>query len=89
MGPAPCPRRTERLSRGRPWAPLKATPADVRDRIAPLMADAFGHTFWWALALLLLAGAAAFMLPRKKAEPIDDPDGAAGEPAEAPVLVGV
>lgn len=64
-------------------------PADVRDRIAPLMADAFGHTFWWALALLALAGAAAFMLPRKKAEPIDDPDAAAGEPVEAPVFIGV
>jgi EmrB/QacA subfamily drug resistance transporter len=55
-------------------------PARTRD----LMADAFAHTYWWALGLLALALLAALLLPRTKPEPIDDEDEAA---AGAPVLM--
>jgi hypothetical protein len=48
------------------------------------MADAFAHTYWWALGLLALALLAALLLPRTKPEPIDDEDEAA---AGAPVLM--
>jgi hypothetical protein len=44
----------------------------VRDRIAPLMAEAFGATFWWAFGLLLVAFGFAFLLPRTKPEPAAD-----------------
>jgi EmrB/QacA subfamily drug resistance transporter len=54
-------------------------PARIRD----LMADAFAHTYWYALGLLALALLAALMLPRSKPEPIDDVD--AGD--AAPVLM--
>jgi hypothetical protein len=48
-------------------------PADARAQVAPLMADAFGATFWWALGLLAIAFAAAFLLPRSKPEaPVDE-----------------
>jgi EmrB/QacA subfamily drug resistance transporter len=49
-----------------------AVPADARAKIAPLMADAFGATFWWAFGLLLVAFAFAFLLPRTKPEPVAD-----------------
>ena len=61
-----------------------AIPPALRERIAPLMADAFGATFWWALALVLVSlVVAAVLLPKRKPEPIDDPDDDAvtGEPA--------
>jgi EmrB/QacA subfamily drug resistance transporter len=61
-----------------------AIPPALRDRIAPLMADAFGATFWWALALVLVSlVVAAVLLPKRKPEPVDDPEdeGAPGEPA--------
>jgi EmrB/QacA subfamily drug resistance transporter len=35
-------------------------------------AGAFGETFWWALALLVVAFAAAFLLPRSKPEPVEE-----------------
>jgi MFS family permease len=63
-------------------------PPAVRDQIAPLMADAFASTFWWALGLLVLSFLAAFLLPFRKPEPVDDPEGDA-ESAEARVLMHV
>jgi hypothetical protein len=30
------------------------------------MADAFGHTFWWALALLIAAFVFSLALPKRK-----------------------
>ena len=52
---------------------IGAVPADARAQVAPLMADAFGATFWWALGLLAVAFAAAFLLPRSKPEaPADE-----------------
>jgi EmrB/QacA subfamily drug resistance transporter len=38
----------------------------VRAHVAPLMADAFGYTFWWALGLLVVAFAFSTMLPKRK-----------------------
>jgi hypothetical protein len=63
-----------------------APPPGVRERIAPLMADAFGATFWWALAFLAVAFLFAFLLPRHKPEPVADEDGV--EDA-APVMIPV
>ena len=50
------------------------------------MADAFGHTFWWALALLGVAFIAAFLLPRTKPEPVLE-DGDDTEEHQGTVLV--
>jgi predicted MFS family arabinose efflux permease len=76
-------------SAGGAAAPSGAIPDAVRDRIAPLMADAYGHTFWWATGLLVISFAAAALLPWNKPEaPVDE--AAAAEDAEAaPVLVHV
>jgi EmrB/QacA subfamily drug resistance transporter len=62
-------------------------PDAVRERIAPLMADAYGHTFWWAVGLLVLSFGAAVLLPRTKPAPrVDGAEGAAdGAPAPVPV----
>jgi EmrB/QacA subfamily drug resistance transporter len=45
---------------------LSAIPTEVRDRIAPALADAFAHTFWWPVGVLLLALIPALMLPRTR-----------------------
>jgi EmrB/QacA subfamily drug resistance transporter len=79
-------------SAGGAAAPSGAIPDAVRDRIAPLMADAYGHTFWWATGLLVISFAAAALLPWNKPEaPVDE--AVAAEDAEdaeaAPVLVHV
>jgi EmrB/QacA subfamily drug resistance transporter len=48
-------------------------PADERPRVVPLMAQAFGATFWWALLLVIVALVVALVfLPKQKAEPVDD-----------------
>jgi EmrB/QacA subfamily drug resistance transporter len=65
-----------------------AIPPDVRERIAPLMAEAFGATFWWALALVGVAFVVALaLLPKTKPEPVDDPAADAGV-VPAPALAG-
>jgi EmrB/QacA subfamily drug resistance transporter len=56
-------------------------PAQIRD----LMAGAFGHTYIWATALVVVAFAAAFFLPRNKPEPIQEDEG--GGESAAPVLM--
>ncbi len=38
----------------------------LRHHVASLQADAFGHTFWWALALLLAALVFSAALPKRK-----------------------
>jgi EmrB/QacA subfamily drug resistance transporter len=63
-----------------------AVPEDARAQIAPLMAGAFGATFWWAVGLLAIAFAAAFLLPRTKPEPPADETELSPEEA-APVLI--
>jgi EmrB/QacA subfamily drug resistance transporter len=41
--------------------------ASVRERIAPQIAAAFGHTFWWAVGIAVLALVPALFLSRKPA----------------------
>jgi EmrB/QacA subfamily drug resistance transporter len=68
-----------------------AIPPGVRERIAPLMADAFGATFWYALALVIVALVVAIVfLPKSKPEPAPVEEGEPAEVAEArpPMLVG-
>jgi EmrB/QacA subfamily drug resistance transporter len=56
-------------------------PPEARARIAPSLADAFAGTFWWALALVVVAFVVALaLLPKHKPEPLED-DGADGDPA--------
>ena len=57
----------------------KGLPAQVRD----LMADAFGHTYVWATAFVAVAFLAAWLLPRRKPEPLDDDE----DLDAAPVMV--
>lgn len=46
---------------------LSAIPETARDQLAPALADAFGTTFWWPVALLLVALVPALLLPRRRA----------------------
>ena len=63
----------------------QALPPGVREQLAPAMAEAFGATFWYALALVVIAFFVAIvLLPKEKPEPLDEPD---AEAAGAPVLV--
>jgi hypothetical protein len=65
----------------------RTLPPAVRERIAPSLAEAFGATFWYALALIVVAFVVAIvLLPKQKPEPVDDPDTPAAAEA-APVLV--
>jgi MFS family permease len=63
-----------------------AVPPDVKARIVGPMADAFSATYWWALALVVLAFVIATpLLPKDKPAPVEDPSAEGGTPA--PVLV--
>jgi hypothetical protein len=65
-----------------------AVPPEVRDQAAPLMADAFGSTFVWAAVFLAVAIVPALLLPRTKAEPLDDDPADAGSEGDAvPMLL--
>jgi EmrB/QacA subfamily drug resistance transporter len=46
----------------------KNLPAEIKN----LMAEAFGHTYIWATAFVAIAFVAAWFLPRRKPEPIED-----------------
>jgi EmrB/QacA subfamily drug resistance transporter len=52
-------------------------PAQLREQVAPQLADAFGYTFWIAFALTVVLFVPALMLPRhgsaKTAQPQDAP----------------
>jgi len=84
---------TDRLPRAATAAGNGATgpiPDAVRERIAPLMAAAYGHTFWIAVGLLVFAFAGAVLLPRTKPEvAADEEEETAGDAADAAVLVHV
>jgi EmrB/QacA subfamily drug resistance transporter len=43
-------------------------PPAQRPHVAPLLASAFGQTFWWALGLILVAFVASLFLPKRKPE---------------------
>jgi len=66
---------------------LGASGADLPPAVRDLMASAFAHTYWWAVALIVPAIVVALLLPRRKPEPVEDDDTGAGEPA--PVLMHV
>jgi EmrB/QacA subfamily drug resistance transporter len=75
-----------RLGSGGGIGGAAAVPPDVKARIVGPMADAFGATYWWALALVLLALVIATpLLPKHKPAPVEDPRAEGGAPA--PVLV--
>ena len=65
-------------------------PAQVRARIAPLMADAFGATFWWAVGLVSVAFVvAAVLLPKHRPSPVvEEPLGEGAEYAQPAVVIG-
>jgi len=52
----------------------QSVPPALHDRVAPRIAEAFAHTYVWALALIVLASIPALFLPRTKAaiaQPVD------------------
>jgi EmrB/QacA subfamily drug resistance transporter len=63
---------------------IGAAPVELPAPVKDLMASAFGATYWWAFALVIPALVVAFLLPRRKPEPVADEE---GEPDAAPVLV--
>jgi MFS family permease len=63
-------------------------PPSARAQVAPQLAGAFGHTFWWALVLTALAFLPALLLPRRLPQRVEDPAPAAADerlPAPVPV----
>jgi EmrB/QacA subfamily drug resistance transporter len=65
-------------------AAAQSVPPGARDQVAPMIASAFGHTFWWAVGLVALAAIPALFLPRQKPalpEPVATPASPA-EPVE-------
>jgi EmrB/QacA subfamily drug resistance transporter len=64
---------------------LGGTGQDLPLPVRNLMTEAFTHTYWWAVALIVPALAVAFLLPRSKPEPIEDDEPGADE--AAPVLM--
>jgi EmrB/QacA subfamily drug resistance transporter len=81
---------TERLpaARGGGLSAAQSVPAAVHARVAPALADAFAHTFWWAIALTVLAFVPALLLPRHLPEPPPEEPGEFA-PEEVPEPVGV
>ena len=56
-------------------APANVSPAALQ-RIQRLMAEAFGSTFWWALALVAVAFLVALvLLPKRKPAPAEEDEG--------------
>ncbi|WUH96587.1 DHA2 family efflux MFS transporter permease subunit [Spirillospora sp. NBC_00431] len=53
---------------------LGQIPEQLRERVAPQLADAFGYTFWVAAGLTALMIVPALLLPRHGAHENDDPD---------------
>jgi MFS family permease len=80
---------TERLGAGGGGiGEAAALPPEARAEIAGPMAEAFGSTFWWAFALVVVAFLVATpLLPKERPEPVDDPAAGEAHGAPAPVLV--
>jgi EmrB/QacA subfamily drug resistance transporter len=65
-------------------------PPAAREAVAPKIAEAFGHTFWWAAIVIALAAIPALFLPRHKAPAPAAPEPqAAGTTEDAAMLVEV
>jgi EmrB/QacA subfamily drug resistance transporter len=71
-------------SAGEGLAAAQEIPPAARAQVMPLIADAFGHTFTWAVVLILLAIIPAWFLPWSKPEPAEAPPEAAAREAEQP-----
>jgi EmrB/QacA subfamily drug resistance transporter len=71
-------------------AAAQSVPAAARAHVTPILAAAFGHTFWWALALVGCALVPAAFLSRKRAVPPGAPEVPATASApDAGVLVEI
>jgi hypothetical protein len=57
----------------------------ARERIAPDIAEAFGHTFWWAAGIIVLAVIPALLLPRHRPQGPGAADD--GAPVGAPAVL--
>ncbi|WP_028063482.1 DHA2 family efflux MFS transporter permease subunit [Solirubrobacter soli] len=64
---------------------LGGTGQDLPLAVRNLMTEAFTHTYWWAVALIVPAVFVALLLPRMKPEPIEDDEPGADE--ATPVLM--
>jgi hypothetical protein len=64
---------------------MRDLPEQVRQLLAPPMADAYTSTFVWALVLLTLSLIAALFLPRGKNTPAEPAAGSADLPEPEPV----
>jgi len=62
------------------------TPDELKHALAPVIAPAFGATFWWAVGLVAVAVVvAAVLLPKNKPEPLEDDE---AEDAPAAMMMG-
>jgi EmrB/QacA subfamily drug resistance transporter len=61
--------RTHLGTAGPGAGPLHRIPPDVRARVADPLASAFGHTFWWAVGMSLVALLPVVLLARRQAAP--------------------
>jgi EmrB/QacA subfamily drug resistance transporter len=75
-------------SAGQGLAAAQSIPPQARAQMAPLVADAFGSTYVWALVLIVIAVIPALFLPRDKPAPAA-PQPAVVAPEEAPAAVPV
>ena len=60
---------------------LSSLPPAAQAHALPLIAESFGHTFWWSFAIIAIAFVPAYFLPRDK--PVM-PEVPAGQPGAAP-----
>jgi EmrB/QacA subfamily drug resistance transporter len=67
---------------------VRSIPPAAREQLTPKLAEAFGHTFWFAAGVLLLAFIPASLLPRSKPQQPQSAEVAEAEAAE-PLLVEV
>ncbi len=59
-----------RLSGSRPDGGLGQSGRHLSAHLRAIMGGAFGHTYWWALGLVLASVLAAVLLPRRKPAPV-------------------
>lgn len=74
---------------GEGLAAAQQVPPALRAQLAPVIADAFGHTFAWAVALVLLALIPAWFLPWSKPPAREAPAAAEDAPEQQPAPVPV
>jgi MFS family permease len=71
-------------------AAAQSVPASARAHVEPILASAFGHTFWWALIIVACALVPAAFLSRKPVSPPQAPSSVGDPtPSDAGVLLEV